>query len=101
MVLAYDPGIAAAAAVRTTLIDIATARGLDPVCRDEAWPNRIIVVPDPELEWPIAVRAWEHVYDATCLDRASIEAFLGEHYAHAPEDFCFPGTDLSSTGWCP
>lgn len=101
IVLAYDPGVVEAAVVRAELEDIATTHGLDPVCRDEEWPNRIIVVPDPELDWPIAVRAWEHVYDATCLDRASIEAFIAAHYAHAPEDFCFPGTDLASTGWCP
>jgi hypothetical protein len=101
VVLAYDPDIVEAATVRAAFLDIADAHGIDPVCRDESWPNRIIVVPDPELEWPIAVRAWEHVYDATCLDRASIEAFIAANYAHAPEDFCFPGTDLSATGWCP
>lgn len=101
VVLAYDSDIVEASTVRDTMIDIRTMHGLDPVCRDEEWPNRIIVVPDPDLEWPIAVRAWEHVYDATCLDRPSIEAFITEHYAMSPEDLCVPGTDLSSTGWCP
>ncbi len=101
IVLAYDPDIAEAALVRSTFEDIATAHGLDPVCRDEEWQNRIIVVPEPSLDWPIAVRAWEQVYDATCLDRASIEAFVAAHYADAPEDLCVPGTDLRSTGWCP
>jgi hypothetical protein len=101
VVLAYDPGIVEASAVRAAFEEIATARGIDDRCRTEAWPNRIIVVPDPELDWPIAVRAWEHVYDATCLDRPSIEAFIAAHYAHAPENFCFAGVDLSSTGWCP
>jgi hypothetical protein len=101
VILAYDSDRVEAAMVRETFIAIANAHGLDPVCREEEWPNRIIVVPDPDLEWPIAVRAWEHVYDATCLDRPGIEAFIAANYAHAPEDFCFPGTDLSTTGWCP
>ena len=101
VVLAYDPGIVEADAVRAVFEEIATAQGIDDRCRDEAWPNRIIIVPDPELDWPIAVRAWEQVYDATCLDRPSIEAFIAAHYAQAPENFCFAGVDLSSTGWCP
>lgn len=63
----------------------------DPVCRGMLRPNRIIVVPAPDLEEPIAALAWEHLYTATCLDEASIQAFIDAHYAMAPEDFCFAG----------
>ena len=101
IVLAYDPAIARAPDVRAAFQEIAAARAFDPLCRDQPWPTRIIIVPDPELTWPIAVRAWEQVYDATCLDRPSIESFVAAHYAQAPENLCAAGTDLSSTGWCP
>ena len=74
-----------------TAFDEVAASIDDPVCREEDGP-RVIVAPDPTLEWPIAVVAWEHVYLATCLDRPSLEAFVNEHYGMAPEDLCVPGT---------
>jgi hypothetical protein len=77
------------------------AERVDPACRMEATPSRMILVPDPDLEWPIAVVAWEHVYLATCLDPPSIRAFVDAHYDRAPESFCFPGVDLEGAGWCP
>jgi hypothetical protein len=70
----------------------------DPLCRDHPNGNRIIVVPDPELETPIAAVAWGHVYTATCLDEVSLRAFVTEHYAQAPENFCNAGT---TTPVCP
>jgi hypothetical protein len=63
-------------------------------------PNRIIVVPQPDLEEPIAALAWEHVYTATCLDEASLQAFIDAHYAMAPEDFCSSGLGPDQT-MCP
>jgi hypothetical protein len=87
--------------VRAAFATIVADRGLDDVCRDEDTPQRIIIVPDPTLTVPIAATAWEHVYTATCLDEPSLRAFIDAHYAMAPENFCFPGVDLSSTGWCP
>ena len=70
----------------------------DPACRDHDNGSRIIVVPDPELDVPLAAVAWEHVYLASCLDLASLEAFVDAHYARAPENFCSPGTPTPS---CP
>lgn len=62
--------------------------------------NRVIIVPDPTLDVPIAAAAWGHNYRATCLDVASLEAFRDTYYAHGPEDICVAGTDRSSTHWC-
>jgi len=76
------------------------AHGDDPVCRLEDGP-RFVLVPDPDLEWPIAAVAWEHRYVATCLDPESLGAFVDEHYGQAPEDLCVPGVDRSADGWCP
>jgi hypothetical protein len=87
--------------VRSEMASLVMDRGLDPVCRDEDTPQRIIIVPDPTLTVPIAAVAWGHVYTATCLDPPSLRAFVDAHYAMAPENFCFPGYDHSAEGWCP
>ncbi|MGE0784844.1 MAG: DUF3105 domain-containing protein [Sandaracinaceae bacterium] len=70
----------------------------DPLCRDHPMLRRIIIAPNPGQEAPIAAVAWEHRYTATCLDEPSLAAFVTEHYAHAPENLCAPGT---STPMCP
>lgn len=79
--------------------DVAATRD-DPVCRDEDGA-RFVITPDPDLDMPIAVVAWEHVYLATCLDPPSLRAFVDAHYGRAPEDLCVPGVDRSADGWCP
>jgi len=72
----------------------------DPACTGGD-PHRLIVVPDPTLEVPIAAAAWGRVYRATCLDPSSLEEFVTLHYANSPENLCAPGRDDSATGWCP
>lgn len=101
VVLAYDPSSTAAADVRTAFAAAITAHGMDPVCRDQSWISRIIVVPADDLSTPIAAMAWEHTYEATCLDMPSLMAFVETHYGHGPEALCGAGEDASSTGWCP
>jgi hypothetical protein len=73
----------------------------DPGCPDHPRGNRVIVVPDPLLETPIAAVAWEHVYLATCLDAPSLASFVDDHYAMSPEDLCFPGFSPTDGVWCP
>jgi hypothetical protein len=85
--------------VRAELEAIAADRE-DALCRDGP-TARIIVVPAPDLDVPIAAIAWGHVYLATCLDPPSLRAFVDAHYGNAPEDLCVPGVDLSAAGWCP
>ncbi len=102
IVLAYrcEPG-PECDAVRAELLGVVASAGVDPLCRTGDAESRFIVVPDPTLEWSVAALAWEHVYLATCLDRASLDEFVAAHYGQAPEDLCAPGVDLSATGWCP
>lgn len=71
----------------------------DPLCRDHDNGSRVIIVPDPELEVPIAAVAWEHVYLAGCLDEPSLQAFVDAHYGHGPEQLCVPGVVPPSS--CP
>lgn len=101
VVLAYDPASTAAPQIRAAFASIITAHGLDPICRDQTWRSRIIVVPAHDLITPIAALAWEHTYEATCIDMPSLSAFVERNYARAPEDLCAPGVDSSVMGWCP
>ena len=88
-------------AVRAEFASIITDHGLDPLCRDEDWSSRIIVVPDPTLSVPIAAVAWRNVYQATCLDSPSLRSFVDAHYGMATESLCLPGVDFSASAWCP
>lgn len=88
-------------AVRDGLQAIIDERPVDPLCASHASDRRLILVPDPELEWPIAVVAWERLYLATCLDAPSIRTFIDDAYGHGREDLCHDGADLSATAWCP
>jgi hypothetical protein len=102
VVLAYrcDPGPecdALEAELQTVIDDF----GADDLCRSGGDLNRFILVPDPTLEWAFAAVAWEHLYLATCFDRASLDEFVAANYAHAPENLCAAGADRSATGWCP
>ncbi len=73
----------------------------DPKCRDfDDVESRFIKVPDPTLDTPFVLTAWENTYEATCLDQESAQAFVDTHYAQAPEDFCSPGVDLADQDWC-
>jgi hypothetical protein len=73
--------------------------GVDPAC--DGVDARFIVAPDPDLEAPIAITAWERVYTATCLDEESLLEFVETHYAQGPEDLCARGFDGEERGnWC-
>ncbi len=74
---------------------------VDDVCRAAGRDNRMIVVPEPRLRTPIAVLAWEHIFEATCFDDAAIREFVAAHYAHAPEDLCAAGFRPTSGPFCP
>jgi len=74
------------------------AHGVDPMC--EGVDARFIVAPDPTLDVPIAITAWEHVYVATCLDEESLIEFVEAHYGQGPEDLCARGLDGEERTWC-
>jgi hypothetical protein len=87
-------------AVAASLQAIIDARPVDPLCIDpdaggDADPSlpkrRIILMPDPTLDVPIAASAWQWTYRAGCVDATTLNAFLDAHYAKALEDFCSDG----------
>lgn len=84
------------------LRNVADTSEADPACSSTAARNRIIVVPDPTLDVPVAASSWGHSYKATCFDEPSLRAFITEHYAMATENFCSAGMDRSVDGgvWC-
>jgi len=100
VVLAYDPASTMAPAIQAAFASVIAAHGVDPICRDETWMSRFVVVPAHDLATPLAALAWEHTYEATCIDMPSLTAFVEAHYGHAPEDLCAAGADGSTTGWC-
>lgn len=80
----------------------AIADGIDdPLCRDEDVRRRILIVPMPDLDVAVAALAWEHGYLATCLDPASLRAFVDARYGMGRENLCTTGADFSAEGWCP
>jgi hypothetical protein len=78
------PQIAAARAAAAAVPD-------DPACSGQGARVRVIIVPDPLLDVPLAVAAWGWVYKAQCVDRPTLEQFVREHYAQGPEDLCAAG----------
>lgn len=98
VVIAYSCG-ADCADVPPRLRALYDSYTADPRCSASGVPHRLIVVPAPDLDVPIAAAAWGEIYRATCLDENSLRAFLDAHYARAPEDTCAAGVD-ESPGWC-
>ena len=67
---------------------------------DESGPFRWVLTPYPGLPTPIAVIAWEWVWQADCLDvdsQGDLMTFLNLHYRQGPEDE--PGDGAYATGW--
>lgn len=82
--------------VQSQITAITDARPVDPTCTAPV-QRRIIVVPDPDLDVAIGAAAWGWTYRASCVDPASLNAFLDAHYAHATEDLCADGIDPTAT----
>lgn len=96
VVFAYNcpDGCAADIAALQTML---AARPADPFCVPPL-TNRFIVTPDPLLDTRFAAAAWGFALKADCMDTAAMSAFIDAHYAKAPEDFCFDGTDVLAPG---
>ena len=73
-----------------TFRDLYTRIPDDAVCG--AGKKRALLSQDPELEFAVAVVAWQWVYKANCVDEIAIMAFVNDHRNHAPEDLCTDGT---------
>jgi hypothetical protein len=75
----------------------------DPLCVSSgAGPKaRLVLTPDPDLPTPIAASAWGATYTATCIDTASLAAFVAEAYGRGPEKTCAAGVDFEAPGATP
>jgi hypothetical protein len=62
----------------------------DPMCSGGV-RARIIVAPSMTIPSDIAAAAWGATYQAPCVDRPSLEAFIRDHSAKGPENICFAG----------
>lgn len=72
-----------------------TAIPADPLCVAPL-AHRYIVVPDPTLPFTFAATAWGNTLTSNCFDLPALGAFISAHYAMAPENFCFQGTDIEA-----
>jgi hypothetical protein len=52
---------------------------------------RVVIVPDPLLDVPIAAATWGWTYKADCVDLPTLEDFARSHYGQGTEDICAPG----------
>lgn len=92
VVIAYQCASGSCSSVAAPLQAVIDARPLDPLCdADAGILRRIILVPDPTLDVAVAAAAWSWTYRASCVDAASLGAFIDAHYAKAAEDFCSDG----------
>src|SRR5262249_13772703 len=63
----------------------------DPLCAPFGSDKRIIIAPSTTIETKVAAASWEAIYRAPCADSGTLEAFIRDHYAKGPENFCSPG----------
>jgi hypothetical protein len=81
-------------AVASQLQAVIDAQPVDPLCSatSDAGPlRRLILVPDPTLDVPVAAAAWQWTYRAACVDVASLSAFITAHYGLGTETLCVDG----------
>jgi hypothetical protein len=63
----------------------------DPACAGQGARVRAIIVPDPQIDVPIAAAAWGWVYKAQCIDLPTLKQFARDHAGKGPEDVCVAG----------
>lgn len=81
--VACDAIVPALRAVRSGIAD-------DPLC-DPAIRTRVILAPRAANDVAVAASAWGYTYRADCVDPVSLTAFINDHYAKGPENFCAGG----------
>ena len=80
------------------LAEVFDEAAADPLCLSAgAGPKaRLVLTPDADLDTPIAAAAWGATYTATCIDKASLAAFVVEAYGKGPEQVCSDGVDIEA-----
>ena len=79
---------------RDALVAAMNSLPTDPACMPtDASPARVrvVITNDNLITTPIAAAAWGAVYEATCVDAASLREFYAMFAGRAPEDFCADG----------
>ena len=82
-------------ATRDALVAAAAGFPGDPACGpvDASPPRvRVVITNDREITTPIAASAWGAVYEASCVDAASLREFYAMFAGRAPEDLCADGS---------
>ncbi|HSS37823.1 MAG TPA: DUF3105 domain-containing protein [Polyangia bacterium] len=90
MIVVYNcpQGCAAEVAAIQSFID---ALPLDPNCGASLHKNRIILMPDPNLNTRFAATAWRWTLKSNCFDAAAFQQFFDAHYDHGNEVICSDG----------
>lgn len=89
----YDP--CAAPSLVDALRELARAQP-----DDDGGAFRWVLTPYPGLPTGVAAVAWQHTWQAGCVDEAAetaLQTFITEHYRKAPEDVSSDGS--YATGW--
>lgn len=63
----------------------------DKSCSGTGARVRVIIVPDPAIDVPLAAASWGWLYKAACGDANTLKQFVRDHYAQGTEDTCAPG----------
>ena len=64
---------------------------LDPNCGASLGKNRIILMPDPNLDVRFAASTWTWTLKADCFDPTVFGQFFDDHYDHGREVICSDG----------
>ncbi len=90
MILVYNcpDGCAADVSAMQAFID---GLPLDPNCGATLGKNRVILMPDPDLDARFAASAWTWTLKADCFDPAAFRQFFDQHYDHGHEVICSDG----------
>jgi hypothetical protein len=64
---------------------------LDSDCAPSLGKNRLILMPDPDLDVRFAASSWDWTLKANCFDPAAYLQFFNDHYDHGREIICEDG----------
>jgi Protein of unknown function (DUF3105) len=90
VVLFYKCEGAACGPIVDGLRKVRDAIPTDPSC-DPTTRVRVLIVPDPLLDVPVAAATWGWTYKAACLDLPTLTAFARDHVNQGTEDTCASG----------
>ncbi len=77
--------------LKSSILALYDGWAADPLCA--AGKNRLIVVPDPQLDAAFAAAAWGYFLKGNCFDSQLVSDFIERHYGQTYEDICSAGID--------